>query len=116
MGGDPLLARSLLALLCVCCVLSPRHVHTDVHTDGAYLLLAGGARCVRGRVAKNRADPMVASSSAAATATFTPKFGTGELGSELAELVGEEGVDARPSRIEALRVAGRPGTPEVACA
>ena len=47
---------------------------------------------------------------------FTPKFGTGELGSELAELVGEEGVDARPSRIEALRVAGRPGTPEVACA
>ena len=67
MGGDPLLARSLLALLCVCCVLSPRHVHTDVHTDGAYLLLAGGARCVRGRVANCRADPMVASSSAAAT-------------------------------------------------
>ena len=45
-----------------------------------------------------------------------PKFGTGELGSELQELVGEEGVGARPSRIEALRVAGRPGTPEVACA
>ena len=67
MGGDPPLARSLLALLCVCCVLSPRHVHTDVHTDGAYLLLAGGARCVRGRIANCRADPMVASSSAAAT-------------------------------------------------
>ena len=32
------------------------------------------------------------------------------------EIVGGEGVDARPSRIEALRVAGRPGTPEVACA
>ena len=47
--------------------LSPRHVHTDVHTDGAYLLLAGGARCVRGRVANCRADPMAASSSAAAT-------------------------------------------------
>ena len=42
-------------------------MHTDVHTDGAYLLLAGGARCVRGRVANCRADPMVASSSAAAT-------------------------------------------------
>ena len=67
MGGDPLLARILLALLCVCCVLSPRHVHTDVHTDGAYLLLAADARCVRGRVANCRADPMVASSSAAAT-------------------------------------------------
>ena len=38
-----------------------------MHTDGAYLLLAGGARCVRGRVANCRADPMVASSSAAAT-------------------------------------------------
>ena len=62
------------------------------------------ARCVVDEAARGAAH------------AFTPKFGTGELGSELAELVGEEGVDARPSRIEALRVAGRPGTPEVACA
>ena len=61
-------------------------------------------------------EPSLTARRALAEKPFTPKFGTGELGSELAELVGEEGVDARPSRIEALRVAGRPGTPEVACA
>ena len=67
-GSKRCRSRVAYSLCCVlCCVLSPRHVHTDVHTDGAYLLLAGGARCVRGRVANCRADPMVASSSAAAT-------------------------------------------------
>ena len=50
--------------------LSPSYFYDDVAEEchlSCILLLAGGARCVRGRVANCRADPMVASSSAAAT-------------------------------------------------
>ena len=55
------------ASVCICCVYYPATCALACTRDRAYLLLAADARCVRGRVANCRADPMVASSSAAAT-------------------------------------------------
>ena len=51
-----------------------------------------------------------------AQGSFVPKFGRGELGHKPLELVGGEGVSARSSKIEVLRIVCSPGTPEVACA
>ena len=53
-------AKPTRTAACFGVFLSPRHVHTYVRTDGAYLLLAADARCVRGRSCRWIANLMAA--------------------------------------------------------